>query len=221
MTRAPKHAASRMPRRTWASGRGVLTVIALLLVMSGLVRLGSGSGAAIALEMKEAAEGLVGGQPKVDDANGVSDVTPELIALLKSTKAREEAVQQREAELAAREQALALVETSIAEDLQRLEQAEADLRATMAAADQAAENDIGRLTSVYENMKPDQAAALFQLMEPSFAAGFLGRMRADAAAAILAGLTPDLAYTISVVLAGRNADVPREDVPEAEGATDK
>ena len=61
----------------------------------------------------------------------------------------------------------------------------------------------------------DQAAALFQLMEPSFAAGFLGRMRADAAAAILAGLEPDLAYSISVVLAGRNANVPREPVPEA------
>ena len=51
-------------------------------------------------------------------------------------------------------------------------------------------------------------------MEPSFAAGFLGRMRADVAAAILAGLEPDLAYSISVELAGRNADVPREEIPE-------
>ena len=85
----------------------------------------------------------------------------------------------------------------------------------MATADKAAENDIGRLTAVYENMKPDQAAALFRLMEPSFAAGFLGRMRPDSAAAILAGLEPDLAYSISVVLAGRNADVPREIVPMA------
>ena len=122
---------------------------------------------------------------------------------------------EREARLEARLQALALAETAIEEDLARLEQAEAELRATMAAADKAAEDDIGRLTAVYENMKPDEAAALFQLMEPSFAAGFLGRMRSDAAAAILAGLTPDLAYTISVVLAGRNADVPREPVPEA------
>jgi flagellar motility protein MotE (MotC chaperone) len=35
-------------------------------------------------------------------------------------------------------------------------------------------------------------------------------MRADAAAAILAGLAPDQAYSISVVLAGRNANVPTE-----------
>ncbi|MEO1025838.1 MAG: hypothetical protein AAFX07_09825 [Pseudomonadota bacterium] len=208
---------TRMPRRTWSSGRGALILVALLLVTSGLIRLGAGPGAAIALEVKETAERLLDSRNETDvETEHVADVTPELLAILKKTKDREAAVELREAELDAREQTLALIEVSIAEDLQRLEQAEADLRATMAAADQAAESDIGRLTAVYENMKPDQASALFQLMEPSFAAGFLGRMRPDAAAAIMAGLNPELAYTISVVLAGRNADVPTEPVPDAQ-----
>jgi flagellar motility protein MotE (MotC chaperone) len=35
-------------------------------------------------------------------------------------------------------------------------------------------------------------------------------MRPDAAAGIMAGLQPQTAYTISVVLAGRNAKVPTE-----------
>ncbi len=205
---------SRMPQRSWASGRGALTVIATILIFSGVLRIGTGSGAAVALEIKEAAEkALSAGMMDEADLEGVVDIAPDLIALLEQTKAREAAVTAREAELRARAQALALIEASIAEDLQRLEEAEAELRATMAAADAAAETDINKLTAVYENMKPDQASQLFQLMEPSFAAGFLGRMRADAAAAILAGLTPDLAYTISVVLAGRNAEVPREPVP--------
>ncbi|CAN0600896.1 unnamed protein product, partial [Ectocarpus sp. 12 AP-2014] len=112
--------------------------------------------------------------------------------------------------LEARTQALALIEDAVEEDLASLERAEQKLRATMVVADQAAEDDLTRLTAVYENMKPDQASALFQMMEPSFAAGFLSRMRADAAAAIMAGLEPELAYSISVVLAGRNANVPRE-----------
>ncbi len=204
---------SRMPRRSWASGRGALAIIAILLVMSGVVRLGAGSGSAIALEIMETTDSFLEGKPKPED---IVDVTPELVALLQETKERERLLRDREAELEARLQALALVESAVAEDLERLEQAEAKLRATMATADKAAETDIGRLTAVYENMKPDQAAALFQLMEPSFAAGFLGRMRADAAAAIMAGLDPDLAYSISVVLAGRNASVPREPVPEPE-----
>lgn len=207
---------SRMPRRRWSSGRGALTVIALLLVASGIVRLATGSGAAIALEMKERAEQLLASDTDDEMAtDSIADIAPDLLSLLEETQAREAAVLRREQELEARAQTLALVEASIADDLMRLEQAEANLRATMATADAAAENDIGRLTSVYENMKPEQASALFQLMEPSFAAGFLSRMRPDAAAAIMAGLPPDLGYTISVVLAGRNANVPREPVPEA------
>jgi flagellar motility protein MotE (MotC chaperone) len=47
-------------------------------------------------------------------------------------------------------------------------------------------------------------------MTPEFAAGFMARMRPDAAAAIMAGLEPATAYSISVVIAGRNARVPTE-----------
>ena len=207
----------RMPKRSWASGRGALTLVALVLIGSALVRM-SGSGAAIALELKEQLGGGEDAAP-AQLANDGKDLSPELIRLLAETKEREARVLAREAELEARIQALALIETAVADDLLRLEQAEEALRATMSQADKAAETDINQLTAVYENMKPDQAAALFQMMEPSFAAGFLGRMRSDAAAAILAGLEPDLAYSISVVLAGRNAEVAREPVPEPQENT--
>ena len=201
----------KMPKRAWASGRGALTIVALVFIGSALLRL-SGTGAAIALELKEQMQ-VGAAEEQVDDTE-VKDLTPDLIKLLAQTKEREERVIQREAELEARIQALTLIENAVSEDLKRLEEAEATLRATMSQADKAAETDIGQLTAVYENMKPEQAAALFERMEPSFAAGFLGRMRSDSAAAILAGLDPDLAYSISVVLAGRNADVPREIVPD-------
>ena len=202
----------RMPKRAWTSGRGALTIVALLLVSSAGLRL-SGTGAAIALEVKEQFAGAVQEGPVEHDA-GSADLAPDLVRLLKDTKDREERLAEREAQLEARIQALSLIETAVKDDLARLEQAEVNLRATMSQADKAAESDIDQLTAVYENMKPDQASALFQRMEPSFAAGFLGRMRSDAAAAILAGLEPDLAYSISVVLAGRNANVPREVMPD-------
>jgi flagellar motility protein MotE (MotC chaperone) len=201
----------KMPKRAWASGRGALTFVALVLIGSALLRL-SGTGAAIALELKEQIQANTSDEHVVDTE--VKDLAPDLIKLLAETKEREERVADREAELEARIQALTLIEGAVAKDLKRLEVAEETLRATMAQADKAAETDIGQLTAVYENMKPEQAAALFERMEPSFAAGFLGRMRSDSAAAILAGLDPDLAYSISVVLAGRNADVPREIVPD-------
>ena len=57
-------------------------------------------------------------------------------------------------------------------------------------------------------MDAGDAAALFTQMDPSFAAGFLGRMQSDAAAGVLAELDPAVAYSISVLLATRNATPP-------------
>ena len=70
--------------------------------------------------------------------------------------------------------------------------------------------DVAQLTAVYAAMKPKEAAAVFEEMDPAFAAGFLGRMKPDAAAQIVAGLSPGKAYSISVILAGRNVGTPTE-----------
>jgi hypothetical protein len=47
-------------------------------------------------------------------------------------------------------------------------------------------------------------------MPPAFAAGFMGLMSPAASAAILARMPADAAYAISVMLAGRHADLPKE-----------
>jgi len=47
-------------------------------------------------------------------------------------------------------------------------------------------------------------------MEPAFAAGFLARMNADAASALFSNLSPEKAYALSVLMAGRNANAARE-----------
>jgi flagellar motility protein MotE (MotC chaperone) len=105
--------------------------------------------------------------------------------------------------------ALDLAEAAITARLADLATAEADLKATLSLADGAAENDLARLTAVYESMKPADAAALFTAMAPEFAAGFLGRMRPETAAAVLSGMAPETAYSISALIAGRNALVPK------------
>ncbi len=190
------------------SGRGALLIVAGLLVGSAFIRFGAGGGIAIASTLIDEEPSLPA-RPMAEP-----DVTPELLSLLADLREREAALDERTVSLEARVQVLRRAEAEIAEGLRELEEAEDKLRATIADANTAAESDIARLTSVYENMKAEQAATLFSRMEPSFAAGFLGRMRSDAAAAILAGLEPELAYSISVVLAGRNADIPVEPLPK-------
>lgn len=183
---------------------GVLIAFSSLLLASAVVRAGG-----------EAADAL---GTETGSAGALSDVKkpPEcaldsgLEQVLAAVQTREQQLNEREADIDTRLRALNLIDRDVTGKLAELRAAEEKLRETIALADEAAEGDIARLTKVYETMKPKQAARLFEVMDPKFAAGFLGRMRPEAAADIMAGLSAEAAHTFSVVLAGRNADVPVE-----------
>jgi len=190
-------------RRPRGQARGALVLIAALLVTSALIRLGGGAGQAVARVSEERVSPGPG-------ANMSCERPEDLQVMLSALQERETRLDAREVALSDRMQALRIADQEITRKLAVLEAAETELRATLEIAETAAEDDLGRLTKVYETMKPKQAAALFEQMDPRFAAGFLGRMRPEAAAEIMAGLSPEAAHMFSVVLAGRNADVPQE-----------
>ncbi|MFW2543204.1 MotE family protein [Primorskyibacter sp. 2E107] len=212
--------------------RGALTAVGGLLIASAVLRTAIGASEAFAREgaanepmtqtaatSHDAGDQMAALAPS-KPANAVMDshtapmiqrvADEDVMPLIEALNKREARVEQREEDIEVRMQALSLAEQEIDRKLAELQDAETKLRSTLALAQTAAEDDLTRLTEVYANMKPKQAAALFEEMDPEFAAGFLGRMRANSAAAIMAGLTPGAAYTISVVLAGRNANVPKE-----------
>ena len=193
------------PRRR--TGRGVLSLIAGMLIASGVFRIGDGVGFAFAVESDNLAEPEVIAAP---EDTALCSPTADTSELLSAFQAREARLTERESQIEARLQALRVAETEISEKLAALESAESSLAATLAIADGAAEDDLAQLTAVYENMKPQDAAALFEQMAPEFSAGFMGRMRPEAAAAIMTNLEPATAYTISVLLAGRNAEAPTD-----------
>lgn len=200
--RSPKKKPGRKRR---APGRGTLFMIISLLLGSAMIRLGDGAGHAFA-RAASAEDGS-----SVTHAAPQSCETPEdLQIMLTAFQDREARLQEREFALRDRMQALRVADQEVDRKLAALTQAEEQLRQTLALADTAAEDDLSRLTKVYENMKAKQAAALFEEMDPQFAAGFLARMRPEIAAAVMAGLSPGAAHTFSVVLAGRNANVPNE-----------
>ncbi len=180
------------------SGRGALLIVSLFLATSGALRIGAGVGVAL--------------------ANSTAEVTPaaEPQTCAETPSALAEALRVKEAALAAREvavenrvAALAVSEAAINKRIEEMTSVEAELKKTLQIADGAAEADLARLTAVYEAMKPADAAKVFSKMAPEFAAGFLGRMNPGSAAAVLAGMPADEAYSISVLIAGRNALVPK------------
>ncbi len=178
----------------------ILPLFAGLLLASGLFRLGSGANSVFAEEIsaQEPLESLVCGFESGTEG------------LLEAFRAREARLVEREGQLEDRIQALHVTEVQVTEKIAELSAAEESLEATLALAQTAASDDLARLTAVYENMKPSNAAALFSEMDPAFAAGFLGMMRPDSAAAVMSNLDPARAYTISALLAGRNANAPTE-----------
>lgn len=181
-------------------GLGPLTIVALFLSASGSIRLGQGFGAALALQTPTT----------IGAASAPLNCPEPPERLLAALNEREATVSRHEAALNDRLAALDISNKAISARMQALAEAEKSLRDTLAIADGAAEKDLARLTAVYEAMKPSEAARLFEAMAPEFAAGFLGRMRPDSAAAVLSGMKPEAAYSISVLVAGRNASAPRE-----------
>lgn len=183
-------------------------IVSFLLISSAAVRMSGEAGRAFALAAEDAqahsSDGVV-----ASAEHQSCEPSPDIAGMLEAFRSREDRLKAREAEIADRMQALAVADTEIERKLAALTEAEQSLRATLALADSAAEDDLTRLTSVYESMKPKEAAALFEQMDPEFAAGFMGRMQPAAAAGVMAGLQPATAYTISVILAGRNANVPK------------
>lgn len=190
--------------------KGTLTIVGMLFLLSCAFRLATEAGQVVAQEAP------VREDETLADTEFSSLESPDLsrpkqlVHALKAIQDREAKLEERENEMAERERSVEAAENAIRAELEKLQLAEDSLRETLTLASEAAENDLSQLTNMYSNMKPKQAAALFEQMEASFAAGFLYRMPADSAARVLAGLTPEKAYLVSVELAGRNADIPLE-----------
>jgi len=204
------------------AGRGSVLIIATLLLSSAAIRLLTGASGAFAQDSQlptaqmsaaktSAAETETNDKSKDEQRTKTAFRTSnsEISGLIKAIQEREIQVAKREKQLEIRLRALTVADDEIEKRIIKLTETEETLRTTLSLADKASEKDIERLVSVYENMKSKDAAALFEQMEPSFSAGFLGSMRPDIAAEILAGLSPQIAYSISVILAGRNAAVPK------------
>ena len=195
---------------TRRAGRGSVVLIAGLLLSSAVLRLVSGVAFAedTGPEALPLPDGVVAGKAAPTPITAPTDRV-EMGNLLEALQAREARITQKERQMELRAKALRVADEEITKRLENLRTTEKALRDTLALADGAAEDDLTRLTAVYESMKPKDSAALFETMEPDFAAGFLGRMRPDIAANVMAGLSPEVAYSISVILAGRNAKAPK------------
>lgn len=178
----------------------VLILLAGIFLASGLSRLGLGVVEVIAAETGA----------EIADPLPIADEVPDPGDLYAALQARKAQLDDYDAALNARAQALEDAEIELQRHLDHLLDAETRLAATLRITETAAEDDLKHLTTVFEAMKPAQAAELFSKMDTEFAAGFVSRLRPDFAGEVMSALDPLVAYGISAALAGRHALTPRD-----------
>lgn len=186
------------------------TLILSTLIVSGTLRTATtGLAYAEEVDMQMPADADMADENMPMTSQKCSDIeNPD--AFIAALRDRERNLQEQELQLQMRRQDLAISEQIVRDQIAKLEAAEERLSATLSLADEAAESDIGQITSVYEKMKPKSAAQIFEGMDPRFAAGFLMAMNPESAAAIMTNLSSEKAYSVSVLMAARNARTPKE-----------
>lgn len=141
-------------------------------------------------------------------------------------KALLERLQQRRQELDTRARDLELRENLIKEAEQRLDQRMNELRALEDPASAENPNDTSKmknLVTMYEAMKPKEAARIFEKLDVAVLVGIAKAMKPGKLSEVLAVMTPDAAQRLTVELARGasperampSSDLPRVNVPAA------
>ncbi|MGE0162887.1 MAG: MotE family protein [Dongiaceae bacterium] len=167
------------------------------------------------------------GKPVAPDADGsqpaaaapVADtfdpltLTKAEIDVLRQLAKRRDELAARERELEDREAMLRATEQRIAEQARQMQQMKADYQQMRAQRDEAAEASLRRLVAVYEAMKPDEAARIFETMEGAVLLDVVMRMGERRLAPILAQMSPAKAQALTVAMASRRTILPPAQPP--------
>jgi flagellar motility protein MotE (MotC chaperone) len=144
--------------------------------------------------------GVVSPSGDADPFNDPSDLVCDP-HLLEAIRERRRQLDAREAELTDRGRMLEVIERRASELLQELQDTRDSLEATLVTADKEADAQLTRLVTIYEGMKPKEAARIFEAMPAEVAAGFVRRMREAKSALIMAHLDAKHAYAITLSIA--------------------
>jgi flagellar motility protein MotE (MotC chaperone) len=125
------------------------------------------------------------------------------IELLANLSQRREQLEQRAREIDLRESLLAAAEKRIDDRLAELKKLEASIKQIVQQYDKQEEQNLQGLVKVYENMKPKDAARIFEKLEPNILLGVVERMKEAKLAAVLSDMSPQTAQDLTVRLATR------------------
>ncbi len=129
--------------------------------------------------------------------------TDEEMAVLQSLATRHGELDAREAQIAEREALLAAAENRMDEKTAELKALQESIQGLVGQHDEQEQAQFKSLVKIYENMKPKDAAKIFEQLEMDVLLEVVGRMREQKVAPILAQMQPTKAKDVTFELAQR------------------
>jgi len=127
--------------------------------------------------------------------------SPTELELLQNLSKRRAELDQRSEELDQRDLLLKATEQRVQEKIDQLQKMQAQLDAAIGKVDEQEDQRLQSLVRIYEAMKPQEAAAIFDKLEQPVLLQVLTRMKDKSVAAILPHLDGDKARSITMALA--------------------
>ena len=135
------------------------------------------------------------GAPAADE-----DVSPAEMEVLKQLSQRREGLDKRSRELDSREALIKVTETRVDKKIQEMENLRQQLQSMVNQVSESQAQQLDNLVKMYETMKPDDAARIFDTLEMPTLLGVVLRMKPKSTAPILAKMSPDKAKELTVAL---------------------
>lgn len=141
--------------------------------------------------------------PSVMDTPDPFDMSDEEIELLQRLSDRRQEIDRREREIEQRAALLEAAEKRVEQKIGELSTLQATIQALLVAHDEQEDAQMRSLVKIYENMKPKEAARIFEQLDMVVLLEVIDRMKERKAAPILAKMTPAKAKAVTLELAQR------------------
>ena len=135
-------------------------------------------------------------------------------AILESLQGRREQLDARSRDLDMRENLLKAAEKRVEAKVAELKDVEARVKTAMGDRDQAEEKRFKSIISMYETMKPKDAARIFDRLDMKILVEVSTHMNPRGMSEILANMSPDAAERLTVELANRARAEPASQAPD-------
>ena len=144
------------------------------------------------------------------NTDAVDTLTSEDVTILQQLKTRRAALDQRSDQLDQREALLQATEKRLDDKMSQLQTTRAQLQALTGQIDEQQQAQVASLVKIYETMKPQQAAAIFQQLDMPVLLQVLARMKEAKSSLVLAAMDPVKAKAVTTELM-RKKDLPKVD----------